>query len=1174
MLPVFIDTDFPRKRRPSLIGQLVPVKASGVETPALRFAASAQVVCSDHDVVMIYQIVLGRDPESPSVIASAISNTLAAFVRGSLYSAEFREQVLPALITRRPLPHQALGPGPAVQHRAWLARVIAFNDIARETLAAAQSWHDLFALLSRLDGFPRGAAPPILADPPPSASELPEFHFQLDNPPVAHGAAAEPLVNLLTIEGWALARTGVAAIDVRLDNIPIGDAQYGRPREDVSAAYPDWQNALRSGYIFHFPLHALLDGQHLVTLIIRARNGQQRIEQFSIDVRTAGALGNLAGSAQHTGESAARFVPLLPGLVDQIYRTLLCRPPDPEALSHYVDRLTRGIIDIRDLIDMVYDSAEYLILTGPAIEELRVAYRLLFERAPTALEIYQHVQTFRRTCSSDEDAIAVLRTKGAARARFAITSLKSFTGKPALRLADLAQNRSTDLDVLMCYQIFLGRDPESSTVIDEAKAVAIADFVHRCLASDEFRGHVLPALMARRPLRHEVHGPAPAAVHLAWLASMITCDEAAHQTVAAVQTWHDVFALLARLDAFPDCAAPPAFGDLPPVCREEPDFHCQLDSPRVAHGAATEPVTGHLVIEGWVLARAGVAAIEVRLDNTPIGMAQYGLPREDVLAAYPDWENALHSGYRFHLPADAWRAGRHRVKLIFRAHQGQELVEHFNIVISPPDAASNLASNGQPAGASAARFEHLLPPLIDQIYRSLLCRPVDAAGLRYYVPLLASGKIDLIHFAGLLYDSSEHLMVVAPAIARVQTDYRLLFEREPTALEICTHVQTFRNTCSSDDEAIAVLRTDGTARARFGIRPLKIEMDITNQCNIRCIMCPFSDPAIGGRKRRDLSLDMFSRWANEMFSAATHVGLMFGTEPTLNSNLLSFVRIAKEFRVPNVYFSTNAMKLTPALAGDLIDAGLDEVNVSLDGGTKETFERIRRKAKWDIVVGNLRSLRDQKTARKLSRPRLHMSFVMMQSNIKELPQFVELAAELGAVVLYFTHLVAYDGLGTITESLGTNVAEYQPYIDQALLLARQHRIHAVLPRTRQARLDITPPTRPTPDPHANHLTQIDLAREAHSLPQRFAADEANSCCPFPWHFMAIDPDGSVFPCGWWHSGPAMGNLYTQSFQDIWLGEPRRNLRSQLISRQLGANCSKCPAAGMGRSDSSDSFQSR
>jgi radical SAM protein with 4Fe4S-binding SPASM domain len=603
-----------------------------------------------------------------------------------------------------------------------------------------------------------------------------------------------------------------------------------------------------------------------------------------------------------------------------------------------------------------------------------------------------------------------------------------------------------------------------------------------------------------------------------------------------------------------------------------------LDSPRVVHGAAVEPIVQRLTLEGWALIRSGVAAIEVRLNDILLGVAQCGVARPDVGNAYPDWEDAPRSGYVFHFPPSALRAGQHLVQLKIRAHNGHDILEHFRIHVRSSENTGDVMGIGQGLGDISSRFEQvlptLLPALVDQVYRTVLCRPADEGGLRHYADLLAAGTIDLRRLVDVLYESKEFTTIVGPAIEQVREAYHLLFERELTPTENCQHVQTFRATCSSHEEEISLLQPGVAARARFGIRPIKIEMDITNQCNIRCVMCPFSDPAVGGRKRKDLNLETFQRWADEMFSWAAQVGLMFGTEPTLNKNLLQFVKIAKAYRVPNVYFSTNGMKLTPALAASLIEAGLDEVNVSLDAGTKETFQRIRRGAKWDTVVGNLRSLRDQKTARKLSTPRLHMSFVMMRSNIQELPQFVDLAAGFGAEVIYCTHLVSYDGLEMSAESLGTNADDYQKYLDAAQALARQHSIHIVLPRIRQSRLDLTLPDMSPQAPPPNHLAHIDQAREAHGLPQRFARDEANSCCPFPWHFIAIEPDGAVSPCGWWHSGPPMGNLHTQSFQEIWSGEPRRNLRRQLITRQLGRNCSRCPAAGAGSSDSAQSFQSR
>lgn len=615
-----------------------------------------------------------------------------------------------------------------------------------------------------------------------------------------------------------------------------------------------------------------------------------------------------------------------------------------------------------------------------------------------------------------------------------------------------------------------------------------------------------------------------------------------------------------------------------PVAIEPPEFHFHLDSPRVAHGAATEPAIGRLAIQGWALARSGIAEIEVRLDEAALGLARRGLARDDVGIAYPDWADAPRSGFAFHVPPDALREGQQLVKLILRARNGQEHVEHFRIDVRNSESAADLIGVRQPPGDSGTRFAQLLPTLlpvvVDQVYRAVLHRPADRDSLDHHVHLLAGGKADLRRLVDDVYESPEYRNVAGPAAEEVRKAYRFLFEREPTQPEITNHVQAFRGTCGSDDQAAAVLRSPGAARARLGIRPLKIEMDITNQCNIRCLMCPFSDPAVGGRKRTDLSPEIFARWADEMFSWATNLGLMFGTEPTLNQHLLSFVRTAKEYRVPNVYFSTNGMKLTPTMSGALIEAGLDEMNVSLDAGEKATFERIRRGAKWETVIGNLRSLKEQKAAAKRSTPRLHMSYVLMRSNIPELPQFVELAAELGAVVLYLTHLVSYDKLGTESELLGADLGGYGPYMDRALAVARQHDIHVVAPRTRQARLDIVVPRPPPPEPRANHLAPIDQAREAHGLPRRFARDEAKSCCPFPWHFIAIEPDGSVRPCGWWHAGAPMGNLHSQRFQEIWQGEPMRTLRRQLVTRQLGENCGRCPAAGMGTADSAVSFQPR
>ena len=69
----------------------------------------------------------------------------------------------------------------------------------------------------------------------------------------------------------------------------------------------------------------------------------------------------------------------------------------------------------------------------------------------------------------------------------------------------------------------------------------------------------------------------------------------------------------------------------------DPDLKLHIDTPYLIGGLVDAPVRGNLEIGGWALARAGVAAIEIAIDDTPIALADYGLRRLDIKAAFPDW---------------------------------------------------------------------------------------------------------------------------------------------------------------------------------------------------------------------------------------------------------------------------------------------------------------------------------------------------------------------------------------------------------------------------------------------------------------------------------------------------------------------------------------------------------
>jgi ADP-heptose:LPS heptosyltransferase/GT2 family glycosyltransferase len=158
--------------------------------------------------------------------------------------------------------------------------------------AAPEGAHVVHLVVSNAQGDDITLAANITAEEIPPAQDTPapdrpEFRFELDSPPVVEGVVVEPVTGRLTIEGWVLARSGVAAVQVWLDDRHLGEAHYGLARQDVGAAFPDWVNALRSGYAFHCPPRSLRDGEHTVRVVVTARNGQEHTHGFRMTVKRA-----------------------------------------------------------------------------------------------------------------------------------------------------------------------------------------------------------------------------------------------------------------------------------------------------------------------------------------------------------------------------------------------------------------------------------------------------------------------------------------------------------------------------------------------------------------------------------------------------------------------------------------------------------------------------------------------------------------------------------------------------------------------------------------------------------------------------------------------------------------------------------------------------------------------
>jgi radical SAM protein with 4Fe4S-binding SPASM domain len=160
------------------------------------------------------------------------------------------------------------------------------------------------------------------------------------------------------------------------------------------------------------------------------------------------------------------------------------------------------------------------------------------------------------------------------------------------------------------------------------------------------------------------------------------------------------------------------------------------------------------------------------------------------------------------------------------------------------------------------------------------------------------------------------------------------------------------------------------------------------------------------------------------------------------------------------------------------------------------------------------------------------------------------------------HLVPYVALRNEHESLFHDKARCNRMLDQARETARKHAITFCEPGS----FDVDPRVIPVDRLRRTNARGHDIHVGSGEAPSR--------CCPFPWHFVAIDGSGDVRPCGWWHNEPPLGNILRQSFNEIWEGEGFRRIRQEHIDGTLRGVCRQCPAAGLGSVDDELAFVAR
>src|ERR687883_483366 len=121
--------------------------------------------------------------------------------------------------------------------------------------------------------------------------------------------------------------------------------------------------------------------------------------------------------------------------------------------------------------------------------------------------------------------------------------------------------------------------------------------------------------------------------------------------------------------------------------------------------------------------------------------------------------------------------------------------------------------------------------------------------------------------------------------------------------------------------------------------PVCLYLEVTNRCNLLCTTCPRTYEEL--ERPADMSWALFTSIVDQVPGLARAVLHGVG-EPMLVKNLPRMVRYLKD-RGVYVLFNTNGTVLNEKNGRALIDAGLDELRVSLEAANAKTYHAIRGK---------------------------------------------------------------------------------------------------------------------------------------------------------------------------------------------------------------------------------------
>jgi len=327
-------------------------------------------------------------------------------------------------------------------------------------------------------------------------------------------------------------------------------------------------------------------------------------------------------------------------------------------------------------------------------------------------------------------------------------------------------------------------------------------------------------------------------------------------------------------------------------------------------------------------------------------------------------------------------------------------------------------------------------------------------------------------------------------------------------------------------------------------RPTRLDIALTERCNLRCAHCITHAPArTSSRQAREWSPWLIDRLRDDL-AHAEHVGFVHGGESLVSSQLFSVLQVLQQERLglpTMVHLLTNGILLTAKTAEELVHHGVKSIAVSLDGATAATNDGIREGGRFQQIIANLREVAKVRRDKQID-VRLGISMVVMAQNVGELEAMVELCADLGFDWLKLEEAVPVNGFAQkslVQLDRGFGADAVQNAIERGRKLGIVMVDHTIERPIWRCQLDQDAP--------GKTFVEAD----------GFANRTMIHPCRSPWEIAGIEANGDVRLGHFF--GPILGNVAETPLALLWNGPVAREAREQAMASRP---CKKGPVTCM------------